>query len=214
MTVIAATVIALACAVFAETRSGVAYIELRPGESSFWHTATNATLSLPVDFPRLASSATLSVQGVRYSRTYAGITPQSLTGGVFLLSLPPANSSNAENVYDLTLSFDDGTQQTAKLGLLDGAFGAALGTTRCLFDKDSSEWQRTDGKAVLPIPSGVETVLVDGVQVDVGLGGHQGWYAMKMPSNGSSRTVAMSHDGEDIEATLFGIALGFIMWFK
>ena len=203
------------CQVAAGPRSNAAFVEVVAGKSSFWHTATNATLSLPVEFPPLASSASLAVKGVKYSRLYEGITRASLAGGDFALSLPPASSMAAENVYALTLSFDDGTVRTARLGLLCGAYGTTRAGTRCLFDETSSAWQRADSPAaVLPIPYGVETISVDGEEVTTGLDGRQGWYALRLPGSGAARTVTMSDGDADYEASLFGLAKGFVLWCK
>ena len=48
-----------------EAESNTAFIFLDNGESTFWHTATNATLALPIDFPIGASSATLTISAPR-----------------------------------------------------------------------------------------------------------------------------------------------------
>ena len=201
------------CSALADARSNTAFVELQPGTSSFWHTATNSTLSLPVNFPVGAQTATLSVSGVKYSKTYPGITAATLSGGCFRLELPAATSQDAENVYDLTLAFDDGTSQRAKLGLLDGAFGATSAATRCLFDKGDSAWRKAR-VVVMPVPFGVETISVNGVETDTGLCGRQGWYAARMSTSGAATTFAMEHDGEEYEETLFGLAAGFILWYE
>ena len=91
-------------------------VYLRPETSSFWHTATNSTMTLPVDFPFGASSATLTIAGAfGYSQTIPDITASSVT-----VTLPEArmdgSSPATEDVYDITLEFNDGTVQTAKLG--------------------------------------------------------------------------------------------------
>ena len=91
------------------------FVHVRPELSSFWRTATNNVVELPVDMPRTAKSATLHVQGVGYERTYSG-----LSGGFFRLELPEASVADCENVYRLTLSFDDNTVRTALLGVVEG----------------------------------------------------------------------------------------------
>lgn len=212
MSVFAVLPLAAWCQIAAGPRSNVAFVEVAAGRSSFWHTATNATLSLPVTFPHLATSASIAVDGIRYSRRYQGITRGSLSGGNFVLSLPQASSMAAENVYDLTLSFDDGTVRTARLGLLCGAYGTTRAGTRCLFDASSSAWRRADSPAVLPIPCGVETVTVDGTEVPTGLDGHQGWLALRLPSSGAARTVAMTDGEADYEVALFGNAKGMMLY--
>lgn len=64
----------------ASDRSAPALVYLRPETSSFWHTATNSTMMLPVDFPFGASSATLTIAGAfGYSQTIPDITASSVT---------------------------------------------------------------------------------------------------------------------------------------
>ncbi|MBQ1346122.1 MAG: hypothetical protein IIY62_07140, partial [Kiritimatiellae bacterium] len=112
-----------------ELESEPTFVFLRPETSSFWHTATNNTMTVPVDFPAGATSARLYVSGVRYTRTYDNVAK-----GEFTFELPPAESDDSENVYDLALQFNDGanTVRTAKLGLIKGLSPDAEGTTRCL----------------------------------------------------------------------------------
>ena len=119
-----------------------------------------------------------------------------------------------ENVYDLILSFDDGTVRSARLGLLCGAYGTSRAGTRCVFDTSSSAWRRVDGPAVLPIPYGVGTVTVDGAEVSTGLDGRQGWLALRLPGSGMARTVAMSDGEDDYEVALFGKAMGMILLYR
>jgi len=83
------------------TASNRTFVQLRPVQNSFWHTATNATLTLPVTYPHGATKASLAVRGVGYSRDYADIT-----GDEFTLNLPPAAGPADENVYRLTLTFE------------------------------------------------------------------------------------------------------------
>jgi hypothetical protein len=40
------------------------FVFIKPETSFFWHTATNSTMTLPVDFPEGATSATLVVTGM------------------------------------------------------------------------------------------------------------------------------------------------------
>ena len=45
------------------------FVHVRPELSSFWRTATNNVVELPIDMPATARSATLRVEGVGYERT-------------------------------------------------------------------------------------------------------------------------------------------------
>ena len=98
-----------------EIESEETFVFLRPETSSFWNTATNSTMSLPIDYPNGATKATLEVKGVGYDKTYSDITADS-----YEIELPVPDSPQTENVYDLKLTFDDGTVRTAKLGLIQG----------------------------------------------------------------------------------------------
>ena len=72
-------------------------------------------MTVPIDYPVGATKATLAVTGLGYSEEYA-----DLTGDSFTFTLPSATSPETENVYDLTLTFDNGVERTAKLGLVQG----------------------------------------------------------------------------------------------
>lgn len=155
--------------------SAPAFIHLTPETSSFWHTATNQVITVPVTFPFGASSATLSVRGTRYAHDYEDITTSSFT-----FYLPEAGDLSQEDVYALTLTFDDGTVHTARLALANGVQGGAWGSTRCLRAR-TGDWKWSQGNGVLPVPYGTSSLTVDGVAVtegDRGFTGAQGWYAL------------------------------------
>ena len=94
-------------------RSNQEVVFLNADATSFWRTATNRVIKVPVDMPVLATSAKLTVCGVKYIREYS-----ISSSGDFEIELPAADSIYSENVYDLTLAFNDGTVQRAKLGLV------------------------------------------------------------------------------------------------
>ena len=190
---------ALALDAVAETEmmSEGAFIFVNAKTSSYWHTATNCVLALPIEFPDGASSATLTVSGLRYSATYSDITTSP-----FILSLPPAASTATENVYDLTLTFNDAgaTARTAKLGLIRGYDATTMALTRCLAPKEQRKWGWVKGRrTVFPIPYGMTSFTVGGVVTDTGLGGDQGWYALDVPAG---QTIPLTLD--ELSATLFG----------
>ena len=197
-----------------EITSEPTFVFLRPETSSFWNTATNSTMTLPIDYPTGATKATLAVSGVGYAtKTYPNLTDSS-----FELELPVPDSPQAENVYDLTLTFDDGTVRTAKLGLIQGLSPDAEGSTRCLAPAEGKVWNTIKKRAVMPIPYGTTsfTVSVNGgiwTEVDTGLNGAQGWYALK-PANGDNVSLSLVVDGIDYAATLLGQGDGFFMTIK
>ena len=189
--------------------SDPALVYLRPETSSFWHTATNSTMTLPVEFPVGASSATLTVTGAfNYSQTINDITSSSVT-----VALPeavmPENDPATEDVYDFTLTFNDGTVRTAKLGLIAG-LGDGEGQTRCLAPASGSAWEKVKGQVAIPIPYGMTSFEINGTSTDTGLDGAQGWYALKLKSNVSASLSGLV--GEDSwTALLKGAATGFFL---
>ena len=184
------------------------FVFLRPETSSFWRTATNDVVTVPIDLPWGESSATLSVSGVNYHRVY-----ENLAGGPFDLHLPPADSPETENVYDLVLTFDKGGSRTAKIGLIKGRLSGAC-STRCLAPETGSAWRKVGKQAVLPIPYGTTefSVSIGGETVasDSGLDGAQGWYAIGPVKEGAQ--VALSLDGDEV--SLVGARYGSLVIVK
>lgn len=178
---------------------------LRPETSSFWHTATNRTLTLPVEFPAGASSATLTVAGAYGLRTIVeGVVSPSVT-----VTLPApsqaVDGASTEDVYTFTLVFDDGTSRTAKLGLIAGLAVGGEGTTRCLAPIGGTRWPRVRTRAVVPVPYGTTALAVDGEPVETGLDGAQGWCALTVGAG--VRTGLSATVGErTLSAELRGLA--------
>ena len=183
----------------------------RPETSSFWNTATNNVMTVPIDFPAGATRATLTVSGVGYSATYGNIERGTDS---YTFALPAAESPQTENVYNLRLTFDDGTERTAKLGLIEGLSPNAEGTTRCLAPANGRVWDNVrGGRAVLPVPYGAEeiSVTVNGETrtEPTGLNGAQGWYALGVKP-GDEVSLSMIAGGLPYSASLHG-ALGFML---
>lgn len=188
--------------------SEAATIFIRDELFSFWRTATNSTVTLPIDFPEGASSATLTVSGAGYHQVYS-----NLAAGSFDLVLPEATSPDTENVYDLALAFNDGTVRTAKLGLIKGLADNAVGTTRCIVPSSARAWPKAKRRAVLPIPYGTTSfaVSLDGgeaVVTDTGLGGAQGWYVLSPISGDRQFALSLATPSGNFAATLLGIDEG------
>ena len=187
----------------------------RPETSSFWNTATNNEMTVPVDFPAGATTATLTVSGIGYIATYANIAKGTDS---YTFTLPPADSPQTENVYDLSLAFNDGTVRRAKLGLIDSISQNAEVTTRCLAPANGRVWERVKGgRAVLPIPYGTTsfTVTVNGEvrSADTGLGGAQDWYALGI-NGGDEVSLSMIANGLSYTASLLGVNAGTILIMK
>ena len=205
--VISASVLAFADAPEAQEPSGrtsdSAFVFLAPEASFFWHTATNSTMTLPVEFPDGATSATLVVTGLSYSATYTGITADEFT-----LTLPAATGPAEENVYGLELTFDNGETQSASLGLIQGLADGGEGSTRCIAPFGSRKWRRVESRAVMPVPYGVKafSFQVEGGDeiTEAGLDGAAGWYAFRL--GGGERAAVTMTDSGDVEwaASLMG----------
>ena len=188
------------------------FVSLRPEESSFWTTATNSTMALPVDYPRGATSATLRITGLGIDFTSSPVCRPCSSVSV---ALPPPSGRGAENVYDLSLSFDDGTVRTAKLGLIEGLTSDSEGWTRCTTPKDGPKWNRFYTRAVLPIPYGTTSLTVDGDSVETGLGGAQGWFALGDYAYGKAVPLRLCADGgRAFKANVVSSPFGMTIFFR
>ena len=179
----------------ASCMSDRAFLILHTGESAFWSTATNSTVTLPVMFPKGASSATLQVTGAGCSATYPGITSDS-----FDLVLPAATETKQENVYDLTLTFDDGTVRSARFAVTVGATDGNEGGVPCRLWYGTSSWRRSVKAAVIPLPQGTASLSVDGNTVYSDVEGSQGWYALGPLTRGVGYALTLT-DQEGAEQT-------------
>lgn len=182
----------------AEAESNATFVFLDKSESSFWHTATNATLTLPVAFPAGSSGATLTVSAPGYSAQYAIAAGSTSVA----LSLPVADSPTTENVYDLSLDFGEGTMRTARLGLVESYGPDGDAATRVLSPSTRPAWSRVGRVAVIPIPAGIASFTIDGVVTDPGLGGDAGWYAATL-HGGQTVALGLDDGAETFAATLF-----------
>ena len=193
----------------AELTSEATFVFLRPETSSFWNTATNNTMTVPIDYPTGATSAALSVRGLGYHCVYRDIQTNEYT-----FELPAATSPETENVYDLTLTFDNGVERTAKLGLVQGLSPDSEGTTRCLAPSGSRVWNKVKGQAVLPIPYGMTSFKINGQETNTGLEGAQGWYALGKIDPNESVSLSMTADGKEYMASLLGGGAGLMLIFR
>ena len=205
-TALAAAAMAVAMAAMA----GANDVFLLPDSNILWRTAPGSDFEVPVFMPHGASSATLLVTGNGYRREYTG-----LADGMFSLSLPAAESAEAENVYDLTLTFNDvaATQHHAKLAVVQGA--SASGTADAeVRVAGSSKWPNVASTAILQIPSGVDAVSVNGEAVDEGNWESPGWFLLSAQS-GTAYEVLLSGGGISLlEAILCGVPSGFMLIYK
>ena len=136
------------------------------------------------------------------------------------MTLPAPDSPKTENVYELSLTFDNGaTPRTAKLGLIQGLDSGAKGSTRCIAPASGKVWETAKYRAVLPIPYGTDTfsVKLNGGEwrnVDTGLNGAQGWYALSPIAKGDSVSLSYIADGVSHMASIEGGGDGFFVILK
>ena len=185
-------------------RSNQEVVFLNADVTSFWRTATNRVIKVPVDMPVLATSARLTVAGAKYFREYS-----LSSSGDFEVELPVADSFNAENVYDLTLAFNDGTVRRAKLGLVQGYSdsGGEGASTRVLAPKGDAKWNVVKKRVVMPVPYGTTSLSVNGVEIEDAAANAQGWYALS-GSSGDAVTVSLQESGTLHEVSLAVYGLG------
>ena len=193
-----------------EASSALTFIYVDTAESPFWRTATNNVVELSIDYPAGVSSASLSVTGAYgYS-----MTTNNLTSRLCTLTLPVATSPETEDVYDLALTFGDGTVRTAKFGVIAGISDQPEGTTRCEPSASSVRWGRVHERAVMPIPYGTVSLSVDGVAVDTGLDGAAGWYPLGPISIGSSESVLLETPDAVYNQLLNSVGIGFLLLYR
>lgn len=174
-----------------------------PEQTILWATATNSAVSLPIIFPAGATAATLTVSGATYFQTYADLMP-----GSFDLTLPAATSHRNEDVYELSLAFNDPahTVRTARLGVIAGLDAGGRGSTRCLAPAGTRDWRWLRSRALVMVPFGTTSLTMaindePTAALDTGLGGAAGWYLLQ-PGMRGTVALALSVDGTDILSTL------------
>jgi len=189
-----------------ELTSEPTFVFLKPETSSFWNTATNNTMTVPIDYPSGAHSATLTVGGLDYAIEYRDIASSNFT-----FELPVPTSPETENVYNLTLTFDNGVVRTAKLGLIQGLSPDSEGTTRCIAPDTSKVWGWTRDRAVLPIPYGTTSLKVNNIETDTGLCGAQGWFAIGGLGDSGGVTLSLVANGIQHAAAVVGRPNGLML---
>ena len=201
---------ALAMVAYSGDSSEPSAIYVNPSSCYQWHTATNATMTLPVPYPNGAHSASLSINGT--------VVASGITTAFTTVTLPAPRGGASEDVYDLVLAFDNGETATAKLALIDGYSGTATGSTRVLAPAGTRAWGKVNGVAVGPVPKGTTSfsVAVDGGEasaVDTGLNGSAGWYAIRLRGVSTAALEAETPEG-DLDADIYSSAPGFILIVK
>lgn len=165
------------------TASGV-FVCTDPVRSLLWKTVTAERVEIPVAWPAGAVAATLTV-------TPNGGVPATIPVPDGADALPVEfvlpDDEAAERVVTLTLAFTDadgapldGLGQVATLGLVRGTCGRSA---RCVPNEGARRWRRRkEGRAVVPVPEGVESLSLDGgasAAVEA-----PGWFAWNGLANG------------------------------
>ena len=183
-----------------ETLDGAVYGDSAPFEvfsraddTYMWRTAPAGDFTVSWAFPEGATKAKLIVEGVDYSQTYADLTAASQ-----VLSLPAATEGN-ENVYDLTLTFDDGTVQTASLGRIRGAVAGNAATVRYAAT-NSAAWRVAGPVNVFAVLPGANSLEVDGGAAVPVVGA--GYHAWRCSGRNEHALVLAVGESDTFEATL------------
>lgn len=193
-------------------KSDAMFVFLQPETSSFWRTATNSTMTIPIYYPKGATKAGLQVEGMEYSKAYNDITAESVD-----IELPAPANERTENVYTLTLSFDDGTVQTARLGAVRGYAKDAAGVARCVIPEESASWKKFKYRAVLPIPYGMKDLALSlngGEPQSLKTDGAQGWYGLEGIKRNDSLDFTYELNGMSYALSLVGGGDGFFFIMK
>lgn len=193
-----------------EVTSDAMLLYIRPELSSFWRTVVTNVVLLPIDLPNDSTSASLTVEGVGYSRAY-----NDIPSGMFELQLPAADSSDKENVYDLTLSFGNDVIRKAKIGVIEGKCARVDEfSTRCRLSESGLTWRKAMSRSVIPIPYGMTSISVARTGDDsevVLLDGAQGWYALGPMKLGSAYNLVMSDDEVSISTEVLACNPGIVV---
>ena len=195
--------VVLSAAVYA-AESAASFVFVNPDTSSFWRTARSRSVTVPVDFPEGATTATLSVTGVGYSANYVISAP-----GPYTFQLPEASTPAEENTYSLALSFDRGEGRTARLSLIAGLESGGAGSTRCVSQENRNWGKSKSQQMTLPVPFGTTSLVVNGDAVDTGLGGAQGFFTL----SGLPASMSLTVSGTTYHADIVNMP-GFLMLFR
>ena len=180
-----------------------------PQRSRLWNTVPGGDVTLPVVFPSGATSAQLSVRAPGYSQDYPDITTNAVK-----ISLPTATGPESEAVYELTLAFDDGSEQHARLAVIDGYDLSSTGSTACRSPKDSVRWGRIKShSAVIPIPAGPRILTVDGIPAEqINADDSATWFQVAGIGEATCALVLTTEEGEFSET--LSLAPGFLLFIR
>ena len=185
---------ALATTVAVAKDSSFVQLDLQPDETPLWRTISGGPRWIEWVMPHGATKATLTVDSAFGGQTvYADLTAPSN-----LVDFAAATASENEDVVTLTLAFDNGDVQTAKIGVLrsvsETAAASADATCSCVA-AGTRKWSHVKDRAVLPIPYGTRMLTIRGESVDTGLDGAAGWHGAAFTQ--ADRPAALSLETDD-----------------
>jgi hypothetical protein len=152
---------------------------LHAEKSSFWSTAESNVLDVPIRFPSGARSAVLRVEGVGYSKVYSGIAANSVS-----IVLPEATDESAENLYTVTLEFDNGASEQASFALPVGSTSSNEMKVSCRLDSSSAAFKRARNRALIALPPETSALAVNGENVYLSDGAEWRWLMLNPILNG------------------------------
>lgn len=179
-----------------------------PSDYALWHTATNSMFELFLDYSPFATEAHVEVHGVKFEKAYSNVTAQSV-----VVSVPRPIAVNKEDVYRIDVTYNDGTSQSARVGVVRGhgvGNEPECGIPVAVASEKVSHTFATP-RVVVPVPPSTEGVLlVNGDPVDTGLNGCRGWFALGPAKADSSHAVQFG----DSSAGLKAVGSGFLLFVK
>ena len=185
---------------FASDTSEAAGVFVDPDASLLWRTAPSSSVNIPIEYPPMASSVDISVKGVRYSASFPGVTAATQA-----ITLPAPAKDSDENVYEVTLGFNDGTTNKCAFALVRSQSAGASCPVKLT---SAARWSRISAKKVMVIPAG-QSLSIDDEAVSTGMGGAWGWFACPRLVTGEHEFV-LSGDG-DVSRTMEFVVPGIVI---
>ena len=175
-------------------------------ESYLWHSIPSGATTVHWDMPETAQSATVTIEGANYSSVQSGLTGESC-----VLSIPRASASK-EDVFKVTLAFDDGsTPQVAYLGAETGLGTSGRATASKVKLETASNWGTFQDYAAIAVLPGATSLTVNGEPLP-DLDGNAGWRLLRY-RRVSQYAIAMNGNGAEypLQASVTGFAGGTFM---
>lgn len=181
-------------------------VHLNAAESLLWHTAPAGDFMVRWTMPSDSSSASLIVTGAKYRRVYDGLSSEEVE-----ISLPAVSSVRDENVYALTLEFDDGSVQTAILGAVTGVGVGSDELAVPLRLEGTTLWSKFYGRAVMPIAADAASLTVNGTEIVPALDGTVGWRMVTYQRGVNEYTLTLADEDGEHSTVLYGRGGGFAL---